>query len=141
MIDRLIVIQSGVVQISVPYDKRIRNEDFIIERLTAGAILNHKAFFVKDIADTDYICRTPVSVFELSYERMKRVMNKRADLQQARKDVKNALFKCNHQIALDYIFHNFAESPEEYAMNLHVNELKVKFKNAVMQVWTQVKRD
>ena len=39
-IDRLIVIQSGVVQLSIPYDKRV-DEDFVIERLTAGAILNH----------------------------------------------------------------------------------------------------
>jgi len=39
-------------------------------------------------------------------------------------------------IALDYIFHNVAESPEQYQMDLHKNELKVKFKNAVMQVWT-----
>ena len=26
-------------------------------------------------------------------------------------------------------------------MDLHKNELKVKFKNAVMQVWTQIKRE
>ena len=40
-IDRLIVIQSGVVQLSVSYDKRVQNEDFVIERLIPGAILNH----------------------------------------------------------------------------------------------------
>jgi len=28
----------------------------------------------------EYICRTPVSCFELSYDRMKKVMQKRADL-------------------------------------------------------------
>ena len=39
------------------------------------------------------------------------------------------------------MFHNHAESPEEYGIVLHKNELKVKIKNAVMQVWSQVKRE
>lgn len=80
IIDRMIVIQSGVVQLSVPYDKRRPDEDFVIERLTTGAILNHQAFIVKDWADTDYICRTPVSCFELSYDRLRNVIRTRADL-------------------------------------------------------------
>lgn len=80
VIDRMIIIQSGVVQLSIPYDKRCK-EEFVIERLTSGAILNHQAFVVQDVADTDYICRTPVSCFELTYERLKTVLKKRADLQ------------------------------------------------------------
>jgi len=40
-IDRLIVIQSGVVQLSTPYDRRTGDEHFVIERLTTGAVLNH----------------------------------------------------------------------------------------------------
>ena len=63
-------------------------------------------------------------------------MAKRADLQQARRDIKKQLFTPNHQVALDYIFHNHAESVDEYRINLHKNELKVKIKNAIMQVWT-----
>jgi len=140
LVDRLTVIQSGVVELSVPYDKRLRDELFVIERLIPGAILNHQAFIVKDHASADYVCRTPVSCFELSYERMKKVMNKRADLQQARKDVKKALFTPQYQVALDYIFHNDSESQEEYDQKLATNDFKVKFKNAVMQVWTQIKR-
>ena len=63
-----------------------------MERLTTGAILNHQAFVIKDIADTDYVCLTPVSCFELTYEKFKNVMMKRADLQAAQKDIKTALY-------------------------------------------------
>lgn len=94
------------MQLSTLYDKRKKDEEFIIERLTAGAILNHNAFMVKDIADTDYVCRTPVSCFALSYEKMKQVMLRRADLQQANKEVKRDVFMPKYNIALDYIFHN-----------------------------------
>ena len=113
----------------------------MIERLGSGAILNHQAFMIKDAATTDFVCRTPVSAFELSYEKMKNVMNRRADLQQARKDIEKVLLKPVYQVALDYIFHNNAESPEQYAMELHSNALKVKIKNAVMQAWAQQKRE
>lgn len=102
----MIVIQSGVVQLSTLYDKRKDGADFIVERLTAGAILNHNAFMVKDIADTDYVCRTPVSCFALTYDKMKQVMLRRADLQQANKEVKRDVFMPKYNIALDYIFHN-----------------------------------
>lgn len=60
---------------------------------------------IKDIADTDFICKTPVSCFELTYDRLKQVMERRADMQQARKDIKMNLFKPTHQVALDYIMH------------------------------------
>lgn len=63
-----------------------------MERLTTGAILNHQAFVIKDDADTDYVCLTPVSCYELSYQDFRDVMMKRADLQTAQKDIKTALY-------------------------------------------------
>lgn len=71
IVDRLIVIESGVVQLSVEYDKRRPNNPFIIERLTMGAILNHKAFIVNSKAEIDFVCRTNVSCYELSRDKMK----------------------------------------------------------------------
>ena len=79
-VDRLTVIQSGIVELSVPYDNRLRDEEFVIERLISGAILNHQAFILKQKTWADYVCRTPVSCFELTYERMKKVEAKRPDL-------------------------------------------------------------
>ena len=140
-IDRFILIQSGIVQLSIPYDKRVNRHEFVVERLTTGALLNHQAFVIKDEADTDYVCLTPVSCFELTYDNFRNVMLKRADLQAAQKDIKTALFQPQYQIALDYIYHNNTDNPDEYDMTLQRNAAKVKFKNAIMQVWTQVKRE
>ena len=44
-------------------------------------------------------------------------------------------------IALAYIFHNGMEDSKEYEKQLKHNEYKVRFKNAIMQVWTQVKKE
>ena len=148
-VNRLIVIQSGIVELMVPYDNRLRNEYFVIERLISGAILNHQAFILKGQTSAEYVCRTPVSCFELTKERLKKVMNKQADLREARKYVKESVFgkrdgptpKLGNRLCLDYIFHNNADSPEIYKANLMNNEYKVKFKNAVMQAWVQVKKE
>ena len=116
IIDRLIVIQSGIVELSIPYDKRAPTDkgEFVVERLTTGAILNHQAFVVKDPADTDYTCRTPVSCFELTYDKFKSVMERRGDLKNARKEIKMKLKKPKYQIALDFIYHNNMENSAEY---------------------------
>lgn len=141
VIDKMIIIQSGVVEIAVPYDRRVADQEFIIERLGAGAIIFPQSYVTKEICRTDIVCQTGVSCFELTYERLKTVMERRADMQQARKDIKQNLMKPNYTIALDYILHNNAESPEEFDVNIRSNALKVKFKNAVMQVWSEMKHE
>ena len=47
-----------------------------------------------------------------------------------------------YPLALDYIFHNNERSSvEEYNKTLRENNLRVKFKNAIMQYWTKIKED
>lgn len=140
--DKLILIQQGIVEVAIKYDRRVRDEYFIIERLGRGAIINHRSFLVKDDADTDFVCRTSVSCFVLPYEKMKEVKIKRQDLQVERNKVKKELFAPRYPLALDYIFHNNERSNNEiYLQRMHVNELRVKLKNAIMQTWTKVKEE
>ena len=44
--DKLILIHQGIVEVSVPYDRRRPGQDFVIERLGRGALINHRAFMV-----------------------------------------------------------------------------------------------
>ena len=78
--DRLFLIQEGIVEISSKYDRRREDQDFIIERLGRGAVINHRSFMIADEADTDFVCRTTVSVFYLTAAKMKEVKKKRQDL-------------------------------------------------------------
>ena len=139
VVDRLVVIQSGIVELSVLYDNRVNGENFTVERLIPGAILNHQAFIMKKKPQIDYVCLTPVSCFELSYDRMKKVMNERADLRTAREELKEKFNMYKYPVALDYILHNFAQTKDEYEDRLLQNKSRVAFKNAVMQVWAHMK--
>ena len=84
----MFLIQDGIVEIAIKYDKRIEDGYFIIERLTKGAIINHRSFLVKDDADTDFKCSTSVSCFVLTYDKVKKIKSKRPDLHKARREVK-----------------------------------------------------
>jgi len=93
-------------------------------------------------AEAEYVCRTPVSCFELSYERFESIMNHRADLKMAKEDLEKVLFeKQKLPIALDYVFHNNATNPDDFEITLKKNEQKVRLKNAIMQVWSVIKKE
>ena len=78
--DKLFLIQSGIVEVASLYDKRREDQYFTIERLGKGAIINHRSFMVKDDADTDFVCKTTVSVYVLPTDHLREVESKRQDL-------------------------------------------------------------
>ena len=63
----MFIICEGIVKIVTKFDKR-REDDFIIERLTRGAIINAKSFLIKDDVDTAFECETVVKCFVLTSE-------------------------------------------------------------------------
>ena len=46
--DKLILIQQGIVEVAVKYDRRRDDQYFVIERLGRGALINHRSFMVED---------------------------------------------------------------------------------------------
>ena len=70
---------------------------------------------MKDEADTDFVCKTSVSVFMLTHPTIKTIKRRRQDLKKAVSDVKiEVLTKADREIALDYIIHNNQVSKESY---------------------------
>ena len=104
--DKLILIQQGIVEVAVKYDRRRDDQYFVIERLGRGALINHRSFMVEDEADTDFVCRTTVSCFVLHFDKFKELLGRRQDLRLAKQDVETELLKSHMPLALDYIFHN-----------------------------------
>ena len=112
--EKMFLIQDGIVEVSVPYDRRREGEKFVIERLGRGAIINHSSFMIRDDADTDFVCRTIVSCFTLSNEKLREVERKRQDLTAQRLAVKRDLYSPLYPLALDYIFHNNENGSNEH---------------------------
>ena len=115
----MFVIQSGIVKIVTKFDKR-RADEFVIERLTRGAIINSKSFLINDDVDTTFQCETVVKCLVLTSATVNSIAQKRAqvnqfDLEQAKKKVYKELSIPENDIALDYIIHNTqSESYEKF---------------------------
>lgn len=136
----LILIAEGVVEASCAFDRRVKQQ-FIIERLGRGAIINSQTFMLNDDEDTDFVCTTTVSAYMLTTAAFEQVVSKRSDLKEAQQEVQQYVFRLNPpQIALDYIIHNKHENPTEYNEKVRTNHLKVQLKNAIMQTWSEVKK-
>lgn len=113
---------------------------FVIERLGRGSIINHISFLpqVADKSDTEFKCKTSVSALLLRTDVIKHIVAKRADLKDALQETYDRIN--GKQIALDYIIHNNAPK-ETYAQTLEQNAMRVRLKNAIMQIWSQYKQD
>ena len=47
-----------------------RGEEFLLERLERGSIVNHNSFLMNDGIDTNAYCRTSVSVYSLNIQQI-----------------------------------------------------------------------
>ena len=57
--DEMYLIQSGRVEVT-HFMKGTRDEEFLLERLERGSIVNHNSFLMNDGIDTNAYCRTTV---------------------------------------------------------------------------------
>jgi len=51
-------------------------EEFVIEKLYRGSILNHNSFLMNDGIDTDAKCKTAVSIFSIHIDKIKHMRSK-----------------------------------------------------------------
>ena len=80
---KMFLIQEGIVEVACSYDRNIEEKKFVIERLGKGAIINHRSFMLRDEADTDFRCITPVSAFVLTVEKLEQIRDKKQDMKAA----------------------------------------------------------
>lgn len=92
-----------------------------------------------DEADTDFKCSTnKVSAFTLKTSKVKKLLEKHQSLKTAVTDLQKRLE--GKVIALDYIIHNNEKAQDDYDRRLRHNQIRVKFKDAIMQLWSKYKK-
>ena len=118
--------------------------EFSIERLYRGSVFNHNSFLMGDKIDVNARCKTPVTLFYLSTDKMMTVRSTCDKLNENLDAIEARLLHKDNPIALDYIIsrdpsavssRNVQErrrlnrAPEEQAYR---DKLTVKLKNAIM---------
>ena len=95
----MFIIQSGILDIQ----HKLEDDDFVIEKLYRGSIINHNAFLVADQLDTYAKCRTTVTAFELTFEDLSILRRSYHDFDLAVTKVEKSLVSVENGIALDYV--------------------------------------
>ena len=147
--EEMYVLQSGLVEIVHKMDK---GEEFLIERLYRGSIINHNSFLMNDGIDTDARCKTPVSLYYINIQTIKYLRQKHIELDQALLKQEMILVNPNaEEPALDYIIRDpyseqhflkhkkTGEVVLNYEREIYTRKLTVKLKNAIMVHWLKVK--
>ena len=124
-----------------------KGQEFVIERLFRGSVINHNSFILNDQIDTDAKCKTVVTVYCIDYDTVKRLRKKIIELDYALRKLEIKLIAMDIEPALDYIIvdpvcrtqfmGNKATKHiiHDYERELRVNKLTVKLKNAIMSQW------
>lgn len=148
--DEMYVIQSGIVEICHTQDN---GEEFIIEKLYRGSVINHNSFLMNDDIDTDARCKSTVTLFYIDIAQIKKLRQRHMELETALIMVEMILVNPNAaEPALDYIikdpyseYHYLKHYKDgtlvhDYAKEQRRRMLTVKLKNAIMHVWLKVKK-
>ena len=99
--EEMYVLQSGLVEIVHKLDK---GDEFVIERLYRGSVINHNSFLMNDGIDTDAKCKETVSLFYININTIKKMRQKHYVLDEALTAQEVQLLNPNaREPALDYI--------------------------------------
>ena len=101
--DSIIFVEYGVVEVYTMFDQN----EFVLERLFRGSVLNQRAFFMQDSMYVDVRSATSVKTLELSYAKMKEIQdNYSSDSHGFSTQVlayQNRILKLERKFPLDYI--------------------------------------
>lgn len=98
--DAMYIIDSGIVEIYILMDK---NEEFVVNRLHKGSIINHRAFLFNDIIDTYARCSTMVSLFYIKINDLNNIRERDSFVDSKINKIEESMIYRENTVAIDYI--------------------------------------
>ena len=124
----------------------IDGDDFVIEKLGRGSVINHNSFLLNDQIDVKAKCASQVTVFYISEADFKDVRKRDRVLDERVREIEEPLLEKDNAIALDYVIcapsgnNNHIYNPlRSKEQDFRRNMLTVKLKNAVMYYLVKLK--
>lgn len=71
----LLMVESGKIEVSTHFE----GNRFSLDVLKRGSLINHRAFFLKDLNSLDFTCLTNARLLGLTHEKMKKFIVQHAD--------------------------------------------------------------
>ena len=128
------IISNGMVEIYTTMDNGV---EFVLERLYRGSIINHHSFITEDKIDVNARCQMPVTLFYITWDKMRMIKEQSPVLSQKIDKIELQLVNKDNPIALDYIIsrdvsHIKNKKKRTRKEQAYRDKLTVKLKNAIM---------
>ena len=132
-IESLYIINEGILEVSTSFEQN----EFVIDKLGRGSILNHRTFFKKDAQNVTIRAAKDCRVFELELDSFKEIiwkyMEKRNKCMKAVDRYQNKIVKQPIKYPLDYICVNSDEKKVEQSQIARSTKLKNTIMNVVIK--------
>ena len=129
----VLFIEYGIIALFTTFE----GNEFEVERLNRGSVINHNAFFMQDQMYVDVKALTEVKILELTITKMNEIRQKHADSSFDLKILTHSsnILKQDKKFPLDYIAQHFSESTQELSDNdERAIRRENRFKNVVMRI-------
>ena len=104
--DAMYIVDSGIVEIFIYMENK---EEFMIDRLYKGSVINHRAFLFNDVIDTYARCSTMVSLFFIKIDDLSNIRDRDPFVDSQINIIEENMIYRDNAVAIDYIIEG---SPE-----------------------------
>lgn len=95
----LVFVESGCVEAVDDFE----GNDFVIERLLMGSVINLRTFILQEMVIVTLICAEPTKTLEISYKELEVLTHVYPEFSKNFRLFQNTYFKSNKRYPLDYI--------------------------------------
>lgn len=99
MASNLIIVESGCVEAFTTFE----GNEFVLDRLYSGSIINFRSFFMEDYVYVNYRSQKYSKILELSLTKLNSIMNDHESFQKKMLVYQNSILKKNKKYPLDYL--------------------------------------
>ena len=93
------MLEFGVLEVFII----LEGNEFVIDRLYKGSILNYRTFFMEDLNYVFVRCATSVTVLYLTLPMLNNIIGSHSDMEKYFLSYQNNILKKNKNYPLDYI--------------------------------------
>ena len=97
--DSIVIIQKGIVEVYTMFE----GNEFVIERLTTGAIINSRNFFMEDLIYVNMRCQTQVTFQQFTRDKFQYICDEHDRFMEHTQKYTMKVMQRNRQFYLDYI--------------------------------------
>ena len=99
MVDKLMFVEQGVIEVYTEFE----GNEFILDTLYPGSIINQRSFLLEDLMSVSIRCKENSAILELTQASFQKILEGNENLKQRMMIMTDQILKQNKKFPLDYV--------------------------------------